>query len=149
MLGTHVGDEISFMNDIANCVRRGADVNPVRKGIGSDPDQQVHLGMGYGGLFPKSFGTYGPRNGHHAVRSCRGSERRSEECAVRRQRLLRVQLQGKTVLGLSLGEYGRHAHAVYRIGEPLLKRCDVRAYDLVLGGGKHGWAIHTYCESDG
>ena len=125
--------KISFMNDIANlCEKMGADVNWVRKGIGSDPrigNKFIYPGIGYGGsCFPKdvkALARTGRENGH-TMRILEAVEAvNDDQKSVLFNKINAYfggDLQGKTIAfwGLSFqAEYGRHARgAVHRIGEP-------------------------------
>lgn len=83
--------KISFMNDIANlCDIVGADVNMVRKGIGSDNrigNKFIYPGIGYGGAcFPKDVKALiktGEENGYHL-----GILQAVEEVNIRQKRVM-------------------------------------------------------------
>src|SRR6202048_5189626 len=75
---------ISFMNEMSNLADRvGADIEAVRRGIGSDPRIGYHFlyaGCGYGGwCFPngvEGFGQAGREEGRVSRRTFRGWPRR-------------------------------------------------------------------------
>jgi UDPglucose 6-dehydrogenase len=78
--------KISFMNDVANlCEIMGADVNLVRRGIGSDPrigNKFIYPGIGYGGsCFPKDVKALvrTARDNGHAMRILQAVEDVNED----------------------------------------------------------------------
>lgn len=139
--------KISFMNDIANlCERVGANVNMVRRGIGTDPrigTKFIYPGVGYGGsCFPKDVKAI--------IRTAReyGYELRvlqSVEDVNDDQKFILVEkikkhfgenLKGKTfaVWGLSFKpntDDMREAPSLVIIGELLKMGAKVKAYDPV------------------
>lgn len=138
---------ISFMNDIANlCERVGADVNLVRKGIGSDArigSKFLYPGCGYGGsCFPKDIKAL-IRTGEEAGYSMRVLQ--AVEVVNEQQKLRLVEklqehyagdLQGKIVClwGLSYKpetDDMREAPALVLIDRLLAEGCIVKVYDPI------------------
>lgn len=139
--------KISFMNDIANlCEIIGADVNMVRKGIGSDPrigTKFIYPGVGYGGsCFPKDVKALiktAQENGYDmrvlsAVEDV--NDRQKHVLSGKVKSHFGEDLSGKTfaVWGLSFKpntDDMREAPAVVIINELLAAGATVRTYDPV------------------
>ena len=158
--------KISFMNDIANlCEKMGADVNWVRKGIGSDPrigNKFIYPGIGYGGsCFPKdvkALARTGRENGH-TMRILEAVEQVNDaQKSVLYNKINAYfggKLEGKTIAfwGLSFKpntDDMREAPSVVIANLLTSAGAHVRAYDPVaMEEAKHqlGDTI-TYCESD-
>ena len=158
--------KISFMNDIANlCEKMGADVNWVRKGIGSDPrigNKFIYPGIGYGGsCFPKdvkALARTGRENGH-TMRILEAVEAvNDDQKSVLFNKINAYfggELRGKTVAfwGLSFKpntDDMREAPSIVLANLLTQAGAHVRAYDPVaMEEAKHdlGDTI-TYCESD-
>ena len=136
---------ISFMNDIANlCEIIGADVNMVRKGIGSDNrigNRFLYAGIGYGGsCFPKDVKALiktAEQNGY-TMRVLRAVEDVNEaQKGVLFEKLMKQfngDLRGKTIAlwGLAFKpetDDMREAPALVLIDKLLKAGCKVRAYD--------------------
>ncbi len=158
--------KISFMNDIANlCEKMGADVNKVRKGIGSDPrigNKFIYPGIGYGGsCFPKdvkALARTGRENGH-TMRILEAVEAvNDDQKSVLFNKINAYfggSLQGKTIAfwGLSFKpntDDMREAPSVVLANLLLQAGAQVRAYDPVaMEEAKNdlGDTI-TYCTND-
>ena len=158
--------KISFMNDVALlCEKVGADVNMVRKGIGSDPrigHRFIYPGIGYGGsCFPKDVKALAKtaREYGHVMRILEAVEEvNDDQKSVLFNKINAYfggDLKGKTIAfwGLSFKpntDDMREAPSVV-IAELLMEAgAHVRAYDPVaMEEAKHllGDRI-TYCDSD-
>jgi len=158
--------KISFMNDIANlCEKMGADVNKVRKGIGSDPrigNKFIYPGIGYGGsCFPKdvkALARTGRENGH-TMRILEAVEAvNDDQKSVLFNKINTYfggDLQGKTIAfwGLSFKpntDDMREAPSVVLANLLLKAGAKVKAYDPVaMEEAKHdlGETI-TYCTNE-
>lgn len=158
--------KISFMNDIANlCEIMGADVNLVRRGIGSDPrigNKFIYPGIGYGGsCFPKdvkALARTGRENGHTMRILEAVEEVNNDQKSVIFNKINAYfggDLQGKTIAfwGLSFKpntDDMREAPSVVIANLLLEAGANVRAYDPVaMEETKHQLGDRiTYCESD-
>ena len=136
---------ISFMNDIANlCEIVGADVNMVRRGIGSDTRigrKFLYPGIGYGGsCFPKDVKALiktAEQNGYTMRVLTAVEEVNENQKSVLFEKLMKQfngDLQGKTVAlwGLAFKpetDDMREAPALVLIDKLLKAGCKVRAYD--------------------
>ncbi|HPT52488.1 MAG TPA: UDP-glucose/GDP-mannose dehydrogenase family protein [Bacteroidales bacterium] len=138
---------ISFMNDIANlCEIVGADINMVRKGIGSDSrigSKFLYAGIGYGGsCFPKDVKALikTADDHHYSLEVLKAVERINDK---QKSRLFdkfvdfyHNDVKGKTValLGLSFKpntDDMREAPSLVLIEKLLNAGCNVQAYDPV------------------
>ncbi len=138
---------ISFMNDIANlCEQVGADVNMVRRGIGTDSrigSKFLYAGIGYGGsCFPKDVKALihtGEENGCslEILKSVEAVNERQKSLLFRKiEKYYNGNLAGKTIamLGLSFKpntDDMREAPSLVLIDKLLEAGCTVRAYDPV------------------
>jgi UDPglucose 6-dehydrogenase len=155
---------ISFMNELANLAEAiGADIEEVRKGIGSDPRIGTHFlypGLGYGGsCFPKDVKAL-QRIGQEAGRPLRVVTAVEEANEIQKHVLARkVQARfGADLKGRCIAVWGlafkpntddmREAPSLALIDDLLAAGAAVRAYDPVAGeaarkilGGRPGVEI--------
>ena len=136
---------ISFMNDIANlCEIMGADVNMVRKGIGSDPrigSRFIYPGIGYGGsCFPKDVKAliHTADDNGYSMRVLKAVEEVNDDQKSvlynKVRKYFHGDLKGKTIAlwGLSFKpetDDMREAPALVLAGKFLKAGCTVKAYD--------------------
>lgn len=141
---------ISFMNDIANlCELVGADVNMVRKGIGTDTrigNKFLYAGCGYGGsCFPKDVKALiktAEQQGYEMKVLCAVEEVNEKQKSVLFNKLHKH--YGGNLAGMTIALWGlafkpetddmREATALTTINYLLDAGCKVRVYDPVAMG---------------
>jgi len=137
--------KISFMNDIANlCELTGADINMVRKGIGSDPrigNKFIYPGIGYGGsCFPKDVKAliYTAEKHHYDLRLLKAVEAiNNDQKLILFKKIMKSfsgDISGKTIAiwGLSYKPQTddiREAPSVVIINKLLESGAKIKAYD--------------------
>jgi UDPglucose 6-dehydrogenase len=156
---------ISFMNDIANlCEIVGADVNMVRKGIGSDArigSRFLYPGCGYGGsCFPKDIKALiqTARQHGYTMRLLQAVEEVNEHqkgiLFHKLENHFDGRLQGKCIAlwGLSFKpetDDMREAPSLVLIGKLLAAGCTIRVYDPVaMGEAKKHYGSRLYYSKD-
>ncbi|MEI6677476.1 MAG: UDP-glucose/GDP-mannose dehydrogenase family protein [Mariniphaga sp.] len=156
--------KISFMNDIANlCEIVGADINMVRKGIGSDSrigNKFIYPGIGYGGsCFPKDVKAliHTAEDFNYELRVLKAVEAvNQDQKSVLCQKILKYfkgEIRGRTIAiwGLSFKPQTddmREAPSLVIIKELLEAGAKVKAYDPVaMNEAKHTLGVSiTYSE---
>jgi UDPglucose 6-dehydrogenase len=139
--------KISFMNELANlCEQTGADVNLVRKGMGSDPrigSQFLFAGVGYGGsCFPKDVKALIKTSQEHEyelkiLKAVDEVNTRQKKVLYRKvQKYFDGQLAGKTIAVWGLAfkpqtDDMREAPAVEIISSLIEAKAKVRVYDPI------------------
>jgi UDPglucose 6-dehydrogenase len=143
--------KISFMNEMANlCIRSGADIEWVRKGIGSDPrigQQFLFAGVGYGGsCFPKDVKALIKTAHEHdyefrVLEAVDGVNEQQKQVIVRKlKRYYQDELKGLTVAVWGLAfkpntDDLREAPAITIIEKLLAEGAKVRSHDPVAMEG--------------
>lgn len=137
---------ISFMNDIANlCERVGANVDSVRKGIGTDTRigaKFLYAGCGYGGsCFPKDVKALvhsGLENGYHmrVIEAAEEVNEMQKSIVYNKLKEELPELKGKTIAVLGLAfkpetDDMREAPALVVINKLLTEGAIVRVFDPI------------------
>ena len=155
---------ISFMNDIANlCERVGANVDHVRKGIGTDArigQKFLYAGCGYGGsCFPKDVKALvhtGIDNGYHmeVIEAVERVNENQKTIVYNKLLTLMGDVKGKTIAVLGLAfkpetDDMREAPALVVIGKLLEAGASVRVFDpIAMPECKRRIGnVVTYCEN--
>lgn len=137
---------ISFMNEVANlCEKVGADVNMVRKGIGSDPrigSKFLYSGVGYGGsCFPKDVKALYQTGLEYdvelkVVKAAEDANDLQKLVIFKKLKRIYPDLKGKTIAiwGLSFKpetDDMREAPSLYILDALSKEGCKIRAYDPI------------------
>ena len=137
---------ISFMNEVANlCEKVGADVNMVRKGIGSDPrigNKFLYSGIGYGGsCFPKDVkALYKTALEYNielkVVKAAEDTNDEQKLVLYHKLKTIYPDLKGKTIAiwGLSFKpetDDMREAPSLYILDALSKEGCKIKAYDPI------------------